>query len=901
VNKLGFTSEEGNTFSSPNFTTSQYKDHLVLCLLKQDLSSCSFFYHLCTLSLFKPESSPCELSTKIVSKLSNESAKPPKLVYDYSFFLETVDDFDIEVELNLFVKEFNIFGVPLGTQDLNQHLTFCGKKIKTKFSIGYNQAYNCQLIFGESASSPNLKDSFSLLFESTKFYSIFISDSKKETFKRIPIIMNSADSNLDIFNSLFNPNKINEQSLHSHYFLAHPFQDQKGNRVIRHVSSFDIIVPAVGLGSFELKTPVLVLTYQDVPVAPGPSFSYLDIFYSLNFVTEKTKFRTVFLCLFCIGNVLMVLLAIASTVCFSKKMSQIQEYSNNETGLESEEPSPPEVTSMFSKYYEIPFKFAGKQKTKFFIKKTFRYMIVYNSVVYFGFWLVCFVLLKLQTRNKLTILSSRVFAEEYLLEKITSLFFYTILLVYILLEIQEQASRKIFFIDWESPNLPKIRETRIKPENKVILSESQSKTIPTKESKPNIEPFNYMTKESSDQNSKQINGDSLLMDSFDEDQSYLELVQSEEELRPEPVVKKNFQEDLIQVHDKEHPINLMNMVYQNYLNHQSQTLSSLNTQSHNDFSLFRSKSEESSHEHSRVHPNQLTKTSAWRKIMITNSFNEVSSQIKISPLIILCISYCLLEGIGTLDLGHLTRQGQSSGDFSESHYFLRKYWIFGVVLLVSVVYWVLRWMLKFVDGFACSELLDLCSVCNISLLVQLESGSFCYVHGKNHSGSGEGDLQTIYSKLVLEGAEFQATRGLNSKSDQQVFEVLPGSSLLENVQRVQTQANKYFQFLQNSSLNLPAQSTFLQKELKSMDLKLYELLNKEVERVLKESINSKNFTCKVKTLTEKLFFFEGLELLISLTRKAQNEPMFPKSTFSNIVNKRKGRGRPPERKRTRIS
>jgi hypothetical protein len=46
--------------------------------------------------------------------------------------------------------------------------------------------------------------------------------------------------------------------------------------------------------------------------------------------------------------------------------------------------------------------------------------------------------------------------------------------------------------------------------------------------------------------------------------------------------------------------------------------------------------------------------------------------------------------------------------------------------------------------------MDLLSVTNISLLFEINEGVYCYVHGKNPFGTGEGSLDMIYKKLDLE-------------------------------------------------------------------------------------------------------------------------------------------------------
>ena len=551
-------------------------------------------------------------------------------------------------------------------------------------------------------------------------------------------------------------------------------------------------------------------------------------------------------------------------------MGQISVFSGLVGKVSGTNPQQNGIQKLFDKYFEIPVHSSGRYKGLHLAKKIFKYLAIYNSLMYFFIWLICFILLKMQNKNKLTLLSSVVFSEEYLTEKVTSCMFYVCLLVYLVLEVHQQSFRKIYMIDWESHNLEELKETKIEAVSSLPGDSPGDSPQPNPEDSEHADqrPVLGESRDTLNIGSSQVEDDLLLTDRFDGDQSYMELVQSDEEVQPEPSVRKNYDEDLIQVRERDHPLNVMNKVYRNYLTNSNRQAPEDTAQNFKDFCMFASPRR--SPLDSKSPNSKLSKTSAWRKIMITNSLNEVSIQLSASPLIILSITYCILEGFGLLSLGLLNRKGQSVDQFSEVHYFLRKYLIFGVVMAVSMLVWLARWLLRVVRGFACSELLDLCSVCNISLLVQLESGSFCYIHGKNHSGSGEGDLQSIYSKLVLEGTAFQATRGLEPKTNHQIFEVFLGSGVFEKVETIRTQAQKYMEFLKKSSLSNAVALKKTKSRAKNvdtqMDMKLFELLNEEVEEMVKEAIQEKNFTCKQKNLTEKLFKYEGLELLINLNK-----------------------------------
>lgn len=56
--------------------------------------------------------------------------------------------------------------------------------------------------------------------------------------------------------------------------------------------------------------------------------------------------------------------------------------------------------------------------------------------------------------------------------------------------------------------------------------------------------------------------------------------------------------------------------------------------------------------------------------------------------------------------------------------------------------------------------MDILSVSNISLMFEIKEGIYCYIHGWNPFGTGEGSLDMIYKKLDLESKNECYTRGL---------------------------------------------------------------------------------------------------------------------------------------------
>ena len=162
--------------------------------------------------------------------------------------------------------------------------------------------------------------------------------------------------------------------------------------------------------------------------------------------------------------------------------------------------------------------------------------------------------------------------------------------------------------------------------------------------------------------------------------------------------------------------------------------------------------------------------SMWRSMMF---FNELKEELT-SPF--LGYLFFLLGFLALASLINIDNTGcqlySNDNLCAEQNAFLRYGVILGLALLVGFGLEILTYAWTFLSGEGYRNLIDLSSVCNISLVVSREHGRATYIHGRNSFDTGEGSLPIIYKKLEMEASGLGAGRGMVDNSDEQVFDVM---------------------------------------------------------------------------------------------------------------------------------
>ena len=911
--------DSATSFNFLNLTDSDLESHLYLCIHRPDPASCALFTNLCILSLLDALSPACLALTHISKTLKDMNTNSPSTVDPLKEPRSATSDPPHQT-IRFLVKESSVYGLPLGVFDLSERLSLCERPFRQQIQIGFNLLKRCTINFGLSGSSEisNL-DPYGA--QNTIFQELFFYDPKTKKLQPLPVFV--ADQNYapsDFLKMAF-AGKIQSQVKETTRFFykglfKHPTDSNQ--TFLRYLAKLHLIFPVSGVGSLTIERPFLVAEYEDLPFVISDlatqSSQIGQFCFSVNFVTSKSKFW-LGLTLVCIFGILILFsVSIAVTCCYKQKISQIIRFAkiqspSKETSESSKvTPVSLEIREIASKYLNNIAKTQGWELAFFFYHKFAKLVAICYVALGLVVWLIWLVLLKAQNQRFFRIPSHDVFPREYLAEKIIFCLCYTGLFASLILQIRSQAGRKMFLVDWEQPNLVQNKNILSNEESDhgdqlalnvdVDYTETDVPIFPNSESNENdglvIRDNNGKTGNLANtaneeggnpfsQNLNNLNTHSGLTSPvseaefglqessalFDNDDSESEpelYIPSSLDPLPSPKIKKHFNEDLVSVPDPTHPLNQMNSVYQTLLQenkHRSRNpLRGNNTQ----FPLFINQSSGLA--------NRPAQTSAWRKIMLTNTLNELALKLSLEPLLLLILALALLQGFDLLNWGRLAVKNQLP-DQAENHYFLRKFLIIATVLVVAFVYWLARKIAQACAPMDSSDFVDLCSVCNLSLLLQTPTGSFAYLHGKSHCPSGEGDLQTIYHRLLSEGHSAGPTRGLSPESDHQIFEMLPCPRLFSNLSRIRQQAELYLGYLKAKNLKNPTEPSYQKRRsqpgkhvnspARKVDIRLFELFAGEMESTLKNAVRGGNFIVKKKSTVEKIqYSFEGMDLQISL-------------------------------------
>lgn len=179
-------------------------------------------------------------------------------------------------------------------------------------------------------------------------------------------------------------------------------------------------------------------------------------------------------------------------------------------------------------------------------------------------------------------------------------------------------------------------------------------------------------------------------------------------------------------------------------------------------------------------------TSMWRYMMFINELSEELRKSFINLGAVFLILLGVIEGVG---LGRVaqTLSSITSSSFGfdpnattlneHTNVFLRFFLILVCNIVICFVIAVIKKIMSFFSGESFENIIDLCSVCNVSLVMVKDFNRAVYIHGKNIFQTGEGSLAVIYRKLELESLGYGGGRGIIPNDETQVFDVIEISGL----------------------------------------------------------------------------------------------------------------------------
>lgn len=160
--------------------------------------------------------------------------------------------------------------------------------------------------------------------------------------------------------------------------------------------------------------------------------------------------------------------------------------------------------------------------------------------------------------------------------------------------------------------------------------------------------------------------------------------------------------------------------------------------------------------------------SAWRRLFVANEWNELQSaqQISVDFVIVLVLLFLF-----PADAKSLASENSDVEDEPQNKV-LRLGVAAMLFLPIVAVIWGGKTLIynRFIYD-ALGQFEDLCSLCNISLLVLTNNCFGYYVHGRSVHGRAEVSLSEIRAQLEREAQGHTGRRGLLPESDNQVFEI----------------------------------------------------------------------------------------------------------------------------------
>ena len=168
--------------------------------------------------------------------------------------------------------------------------------------------------------------------------------------------------------------------------------------------------------------------------------------------------------------------------------------------------------------------------------------------------------------------------------------------------------------------------------------------------------------------------------------------------------------------------------------------------------------------------------SIWRTYFIANEWNELQTHRKVNVGLQLFLTLLFLKVIGFENLSSMSPDSSFQNnpqDNSVPQSFVCRFAIsISIYLALVAAQWVFK--LVFFERYIenkLQQLIDLCSIANISIFILEHRMYGYYIHGRSAHGFADVDMQSIYEQMKREEEDLCGHRGLEPSSECQTFEV----------------------------------------------------------------------------------------------------------------------------------
>ncbi|XP_045605694.1 meckelin [Procambarus clarkii] len=168
--------------------------------------------------------------------------------------------------------------------------------------------------------------------------------------------------------------------------------------------------------------------------------------------------------------------------------------------------------------------------------------------------------------------------------------------------------------------------------------------------------------------------------------------------------------------------------------------------------------------------------SIWRTYFIANEWHELQTYRKIDLGCQLFLTLLFLKVFGFENLAAADPDSSFSpnnGNYNSPQSYVCRFTVsMTVYALIAAVQWIFR--VAFIERYVQNKLqqiIDLCSIANISIFILEHKMYGYYIHGRSAHGYADVDMQSIYEQMKREEEDLCGHRGLEPSSECQMFEV----------------------------------------------------------------------------------------------------------------------------------
>lgn len=246
--------------------------------------------------------------------------------------------------------------------------------------------------------------------------------------------------------------------------------------------------------------------------------------------------------------------------------------------------------------------------------------------------------------------------------------------------------------------------------------------------------------------------------------------------------------------------------------------------------------------------------SIWRTYFIANEWNELQTHRKVNVELQLFLTLLFLKVVGFEHLAAMTPNSSFQEDTTTDSVPQSFVCRFAISMSIYLSLIISQWLFKvvFYERYVenkLQQLIDLCSIANISIFILEHKMYGYYIHGRSAHGFADVDMQSIYEQMKREEEDLCGHRGLEPSSECQTFEVSVTTKFREKYDTILRPLHR------RGGLGRPAGRVKMASDELEQSFQAHEALKRFFGMFLQHALKNLDYIIK-----EKLFLESFLDL-----------------------------------------